>query len=267
MKKEYLSKEECREIQINLLKIIDQICAENELKYCLCGGTLLGAIRHKGFIPWDDDIDIMLLRDDYDKLISILKKQTVYKWISVLDSENDGYFYPFAKAVDNTTIAKQDDNTTVHGLWVDIFPYDNLPDDDKVREKFILSNYKKRSIILSMTTDFNAKENIKHKYIKKFLKLYSFLINKRKYIKKYNKFGQKYNTTDTKYVGCMFSPYKLRECFEKKWFREVTKYNFENEEFYGPVKADLYLKQLYGDYMKLPSMKERRNHKIVAWKK
>ena len=78
MKKEYLTKEECREVELNILNTIAKICDENNLKYFMCGGTMLGAIRHKGFIPWDDDIDIMLLRNDYERLISILKKQKEY---------------------------------------------------------------------------------------------------------------------------------------------------------------------------------------------
>lgn len=266
MKKNFLSKEECRKIQLDILKAIDIICNENNLKYCMCGGTMLGAIRHSGFIPWDDDIDIMLLRKDYNILIDILKKQSKYKWLEVLDYNTNGYFYPFAKAVDNTTIAKQDDNTTEHGIWVDIFPYDNLPNDEKKRNKFILSNYRKRSIILSMTTDFDAKEKIKHKYIKILLKFYSSFIDKRKFILKYNEFGQKYNNQDTKYVGCMFSPYKLKECFDREWFNDVKKYKFENDEFYGPLKADEFLRQLYGNYMELPPIEKRRNHKIIAYK-
>ena len=267
MKKKYLTSEECREIQLNIVNVIDRICEDNNLKYCICGGTMLGAIRHKGFIPWDDDIDIMLLRKDYDKLITILKSQTDYKWMDILDYQSKGYYYPFAKAVDNTTVAKQDDNITEHGLWVDIFPYDNLPNNDKERKKFILKNYKKRSVILSMITDFDAKEKIKHRYIKTILKIYSNFINKNKFIEKYNAFGQKYNNQESEYVGCMFSPYKLKECFKKSWFKNIKKYKFENTELFGPIKADEFLKQLYGNYIELPPIDKRKGHKIIVWKK
>ena len=122
MKAEYLTKEECRNIELNILSAIAKICDDNNLKYFMCGGTMLGAIRHKGFIPWDDDIDIMLLRNDYERLVTILKKQKEYPWLQLLDSTVDGYYYTFAKAIDNTTCAKMEDNVTDHGLWVDIFP-------------------------------------------------------------------------------------------------------------------------------------------------
>ena len=267
MKKNYLSKDECRKIQINILKIIDKICADYGINYCICGGTLLGAIRHKGYIPWDDDIDIMLLREDYNKLIDILKNQNEYDWLDVLDLDIKGYYYPFAKAVDNTTIAKQDDNTANYGVWVDIFPYDDLPSERKTRERFIMKNYRKRSIVLSRTTDFNAKDNINFRLIKRLLYFYSKVLNMEHFVKKYNKFGQKYNNSNSEYVGCMFSPYKLRECFNKEWFKNVRKYKFENEEFCGPLKYNEYLTQLYGDYMELPPVEKRRDHKVIAWKK
>ena len=263
----YLSKEECRTIEIKILDAISDLCKKNNLKYYMCGGTLLGAVRHKGFIPWDDDIDIMLLRPDYEKLINILKNQKEYSWLSVLDNKTKDYYYTFAKAVDNTTIAKQDDNKTEHGLWVDIFPYDNLPNNENKRKRFIMKGYFYRSIIMSFTTDFTSKD-IKKKGIKHILKFYSLFINKEKFVKKYIKFSKKYsNVKDSNYVGCLFSPYKLKECFEKKWFDNQIEYIFENKKYSGPKEYDKYLSQLYGDYMKLPPLEKRRDHKMNAWKK
>lgn len=260
-----LSKQECRECELNILKTIHAICEENKLKYYICGGTLLGAVRHNGFIPWDDDIDIMLFRDDYEKLIKILKNQNKYDWLNVLDSENDGYYYTFAKAVDNRTVAKMEDNLTEHGLWVDIFPYDNLPDNAKKRKKYILKGYFYRSIIMSMTTDFDSNSKIKNRFIKRILKFYSNFLNREKFAKKYEKFSMKYKNINTKFVGCLFSPYKLRECFNREWFEKRKLFSFENEKFYGPADYDKFLSQLYGNYMELPPVEKQRDHKINAW--
>ena len=267
MKEEYLTKEGCREVELNILSTIAKICDENNLKYFMCGGTMLGAIRHKGFIPWDDDIDIMLLRNDYERLISILKKQKEYPWLQLLDSTVDGYYYTFAKAIDNTTCAKMEDNVTDHGLWVDIFPYDNYPDNDKKRKRFILKGYFYRSVVMSMTTDFSA-SIIKNRKIKKILYLYSKLINKKKFIAKYERFCKKYSkNVNSKYVGCLFSPYKFKECFEREWFNEQKEYDFEKYKFKGPLNYDSFLTKLYGNYMELPPEDKRRDHKIIAWKK
>ncbi len=262
-----LSKNECRKLELEMLNIISEICEKNNLKYYMCGGTLLGAIRHKGFIPWDDDIDIMLFRSDYNKLIKILKNQTRYSWLSVLTSDVDGYYYTFAKAVDNRTVAKMDDNITEHGLWVDIFPFDNLPNSEIKRKIFIMRCYFYRSIVMAMTTDFDAKDSIKHKKTKKILNFFSKFINKKHFIKKYERVSQKYNNINSNYVASLFSPYKLKECFEKCWFDDRRKYNFEEFQFFGPKDYDKYLSQLYGNYMKLPPKEERRDHKIIAFKK
>lgn len=263
----YLSKEECREIELNILRTIDSICQDNKIKYFMCGGTMLGAIRHKGFIPWDDDIDIALLRPDYEKLITILKTQTKYEWLKLLDVDTSGYYYTFAKAVDTTTTAKMEDNTTEHGLWVDIFPYDNLPNDSKLRKKYLTRGYYYRSIIQSITFDSTAKDvKFLKRIIKMILKLYASFINPSEFTRKYISFSKKYNSEDTQYVGCLFTPYRLKECFDREWFRSPQKYVFEEEEFFGPNDAHSYLTQLYGSYMELPPIEKRRDHKIIAWK-
>ena len=127
-----LSNEEIREIQINLLETIKDICERYNIKYSLAYGTLLGAVRHKGFIPWDDDIDIFLQRPDYERLIDIISNQSEYYWLNVLDvRQKEDYYYPFAKAVDSRTLAKMADNTTPHGIWIDLFPIDHIPDKSR----------------------------------------------------------------------------------------------------------------------------------------
>lgn len=262
----YLDNEECRSIELKILKAIDQLCQENKIKYFMCGGTMLGAIRHKGFIPWDDDIDIALLRPEYENLMRVLKEQNRFPWLKLLDADTPGYFYTFAKAVDKTTTAKMEDNTTEHGLWVDIFPYDNLPDDPGERNRFLLKGYFYRSLIQSMTFDSTAvKVDFKKRIIKMGLKLYSKTINPKKFTNRYIEFSKKYNNENTIYVGCLFTPYKLKECFDRKWFEQPKLYEFEKEYFYGPNDYGSFLKQLYGDYMRLPPIEKRRDHRIIAW--
>ena len=153
-----LSRDECKQIQINILNEIATICEINGLQYYLAYGTLLGAIRHEGFIPWDDDIDIYLARNDYDRLAMILKNPQTAKpvWLEYYDGDKEGYYYPFAKAVDNTTIAKMEDNKTQHGIWIDIFPMDNIPNSNKKQEKFVKKGKFLRDLSIAMTTDFSA---------------------------------------------------------------------------------------------------------------
>ena len=110
--------DELRKIQMNILDELKRICNENGLTYYLGSGSLLGAVRHKGYIPWDDDIDIWMVREDYDKLMNLLKDRDIEKadWFSLLDESTEGYYYPFAKAVDNRTELKMERHTDHHGI-------------------------------------------------------------------------------------------------------------------------------------------------------
>ena len=265
MKQKILNKEECKEIQLNILKIISKICKKNNLNYFLCGGTLLGAVRHKGFIPWDDDIDICLPRKDYESLLCILKEQKDFKWLSIIDSSTPNYYYTFAKAVDNTTVAKMEDNSTNHGIWVDIFPYDNLPQNEKKRNRFLRKCYFFRGLIMSVTTDFSAKK-IKRKYLKRIMKIITLIIGKNRVLKSYNKTVIKYNDQETEYFGNTFTPYCLNECFKKTWYYSSIELKFEDGSYNCPLNYDEVLKKMYGNYMQLPPINKRREHRIKAWR-
>jgi len=155
-----IEQNEFREIQMCILDEIQRICKENNLKYSLAYGTLLGAVRHKGYIPWDDDIDICLLREDYEKLIAVLKDKNApghKEWLTLVDDTCDGYFYPFAKAYDNRTAVKMERHKGEMGIWVDIFPLDGLPKSRFWEKAFVLYCSFLRVITLAITTDFKSK--------------------------------------------------------------------------------------------------------------
>ena len=265
--KKLLTKEECKEIQFKILQQVASICDENNLVYCMCGGTMLGAVRHKGFIPWDDDIDICLPRQDYEKLISLLKKQKQCEWLEVIDDSQKGYYYTFAKAVNNTTITKLKDSVIQYGIWIDLFPIDSLPQNKIKRNILIYKCFLLRAIILAMTTDFNTTENNKKKVVKKILNQFAKIIGKEKifsYYKSILKKTERYE--NSKYVACLFPRYGKREIFKREILFTRTEYVFENKKFYGPKDYHTYLSGLYGEYMKLPPENERYEHGIIAWK-
>lgn len=176
--KDIISREESKSIMLSIMDAIDEICKENGITYFITAGTLLGAVRHKGFIPWDDDIDIVLFRDDYDKLLSILKSQNKFSWLGIVGPDKKKYYYPFAKAVDNRTIAKQEDNTSEYGIWVDIFPLNAFPDSLKEQKIFMRNCQNLRAMILSMTTDFAHVQFNKKFLIKSVLKFLSLIVGK-----------------------------------------------------------------------------------------
>lgn len=266
MEKEFITKEKSKEIMLELLNAIDIICEKNSIRYYLCGGTLLGAIRHKGFIPWDDDIDILLFRYDYEKLKAILKKQTLFPHFSVLDNNIEGYVYPFMKFVDNRTVARQKDLKVKHGIWVDIFPYDSVPDSPFKRYCFLKLCQINRAIILSTVTDFSGIDKLS---IKGFARMILFLVGKIIGIKNMARITErhmvKYNNTQCGCVCCNFSPYVMREYIPYEVIHEYTRVIFEGRKYYSFKNWDTYLSKLYGNYMQIPPKDKQKTHSIKAW--
>ena len=135
---EKLNRSEQKKILLNILKYIDNICRSNNIHYSAIGGTAIGTIRNGGMIPWDDDIDIILLHDDYVKLLECLKKLNNSEYEVKYPGCSKDYYYPFVKVIDKKTKLieeniKQIDN---YGIFIDIFEYNKAPDDEKKHEKY-----------------------------------------------------------------------------------------------------------------------------------
>lgn len=168
MKEHYLSPKEIQDIEFDILKAFDRLCKKYNLYYSLTYGTMIGAIRHGGFIPWDDDVDVMMPRNDYDKLIDIVRHdEEIRKNYVLLHDGQKGYYYPFYKLCDVRTVAKADDNITRHGLWIDIFPVDSVYEDEQRTKKLHKQFRLMKNTVLSYTTDFRAKHK-NWKFIPKF---------------------------------------------------------------------------------------------------
>lgn len=262
--KKIISREESKSIMLSIMDAIDEICKENGLTYFITAGTLLGAVRHKGFIPWDDDIDIVLFREDYDKLLSILKSQDKYSWLGLVDPDNSNYFYPFAKAVDNRTIAKQEDNTSEYGIWVDVFPLNAFPNLQKEQKSFMRNCQKFRAMIISMTTDFVHAQFSKKFFIKSAIKILSLFVGKQAIKKWAIDYMEKYNGKGTDFVGSTFTPYK-NEIIKKEKMLPTVELDFEGRKYSAPNCWHEYLTNIYHDYMQLPPVEKRRTHKVTAW--
>lgn len=267
MDHQYISRDECRSIQLQLLDTIDRICKENSLQYYLAYGTLLGAVRHKGYIPWDDDIDVMMPRSDYETFCKLVKASLVElnDWMMLLDDESQGYFYPITKLVHKGTIAKAEDSLVEHGIWVDIFPVDNIPDNLNKRKRFIKNNQLLRAFIISMTTDFSCDTLGKKGLIKKILNRIARIIGRERVYSFYKSYMQKYSNESCEDVASLYGAYGAREAISKADLFIPADYEFEGKKYIGPKNADLYLSKLYGNYMELPPVEKRTDHKLKAW--
>ena len=249
---------------LDMLKWFHAFCAENQIAYYVLGGTLLGAVRHKGFIPWDDDIDIGLPREDYERLKQCtdgLPQDSRYI-LEVPSSEKD-FDYLYCKLYDtHTTLAEHVRARTKRGLYLDIFPLDGI--GNTYEES--LKNYKG---ILTAINFYNTRVCA----LRKGRKLYKNLAilvsrcipgifyNKKKRAAKIDRMCASRPYNESVYVGNLLGNWGKREIVERAWMGVPTLYPFEDMQVYGPCDADKYLTAIYGDYMQLPPEEKRvSNH-------
>ncbi len=255
---------EVKKIEIGILNYLDSICKKYGITYFLCAGTLLGAVRHKGFIPWDDDIDVMLFRDDYTKLINILAKQkTRYKIFA--DTLDDNYFYLFAKLVDSTTELYEKNVPQIkgYGVFLDIFPIDFLPDNKKKRRRL-----QKKILVYRRTIDYSVAplNSLKNKgFIKFFFAVIVKIFGWKFFIKKTENMLEKLNFDNSHFVDCIVAANNPYKDIKREWFDESVNLEFEGKLYPAPKGYKNYLIALYGDYMQLPPIeKQVTHHKFIA---
>lgn len=247
---------EMQKIEIAILDYIVEMCKENGLRYFLAGGTLLGAVRHKGFIPWDNDIDISMPRPDYNRLIELLKNDSNYSLLNVNNESN--YYYPFVKVVNPKTLVIEHYRVTKIkelGLFVDIFPIDGFGDDKEqacANQKNVQETGENIAYSKSSVRGYPWKIRI-NRMAWRFVFL--FLDRTKAFnamIKKYTK-----DFDSSKFIASTFGLRGSREVIEQSCFASSVDVEFEGKMYAAPIGYDKYLRQMYGDYMKLPPEKDR----------
>ena len=255
-------------VELEILTELDRICKKYSLKYQLFSGTLLGAVRHKGFIPWDDDIDVCLLREDYNRLLSVCKSELSPKYFLQNYDTDKNCVLQFSKLRKNDTIfrSKSYKYSDVHqGIFIDIFPSDNIVTDSilgKLHPKLM-------NIMFVITTSmdksrcYNAKNSFR-KFIR-ILIYYIFSIFNKSFIDKLaTKVACMFNSRDTKYIAHLtngVSRGRIEKFIrEKHTFYDTIDWEFEGYKFPIPRNYHEVLTRHYGDYMKLPPENQRYPH-------
>lgn len=253
--KRKISIEESRQIQLDIMDKIDDFCKKNNIRYTLAYGTLLGAVRHHGFIPWDDDIDLQLPRPDYDRFVASF--EGVYPNLKIQIPETDEtYNRFFGKVYDDRTVIMESLIKT--GVYIDIFPVDGVPSkDDMPAYAAELENL--RNVLGKVTKFYKFQKPKIYLYIKYLLKKILYP-SRKNVLNLVDEFVHKYPFETTMQVGSPSSPYILKECMNPEIFKSYKKYVFEGREYMGISNYDEYLAHYYKNYMQLPPEEKRVSH-------
>lgn len=254
-------------VELEIMKIFVEICARHNLRYAMIGGTMLGAVRHKGFIPWDDDIDVGMPREDYEKFLEIVRGELPEHYDFLNYKQNDDYLRYFSRVVDtrvevtNASYA----NKRVEHAWIDIFPLDGMPRTKLGR--YIHFWHMTAWKFLYHASCFDELVNLNRAgrpfYQRVLIKVMQATrnltakLNTKKLLLRIEKLLMKYSCNDCEYGISLFGAYMLKEIMPKRIFGEGALYDFEDSKFVGPEKYDEFLTLLYGDYMTPPKNKNK----------
>lgn len=260
-----LDLEQIKKVEFELLKKFRDVCKENGFNYSLMGGTLLGAVRHGGFIPWDDDIDLIMPRPDYEKFVKYCKTHdTDFKLMSV--QTNDGYAYLFVKVMDTDTELVEtvgNRNKVELGVFIDIFIYDGMGNTVEEAKK----NFRKSSFLRELLVAYNWTRFFRSKTkawyyepIRFAFFLLSRVVSHKKLIKAIEKKYKDFDFYSCEYVGNLCSDKRELSIIKRSEIDTYTILKFEGEEFSVFSGYETYLKNMFGDYMQLPPEDKRVTH-------
>ena len=260
------------DVDLEIVKAVVKICNENGLTYYMSGGTLLGAVRHKGFIPWDDDIDLAMPRDDYEKFLLIAPDKLPSNLQIVNYRTDPKYQYYITRVRDLNTKVEEiriGNDYKYTNASIDIFPLDGTPNNELIRKIYffrIMSHRALMSLCYKDSIDRSRKRS-------KVEKLFLAFMEKMPIEKIFNPYKEKciidklmrrHKISNSNNIGCLMGAYRTNQIVPKKYFGKGKMYQFESIMLNGPELYDEYLTQMYGNYMEMPPKENQKIHfKIV----
>jgi len=269
----YEGMEGVKKVQLEILLELDRICKQNNIRYQLCDGTLLGAVRHKGFIPWDDDIDVRMLRKDYNKFILACKEDLNKKYF--LQNFNTDKNFPgnISSIRKNGTLQQMKlySGLDMHqGIWIDIFPMDNILPDKYIGklQRRVLYKFKMIKKIRNKNYAYNSRNNVL-KCIKIIIHNVVRPISIQRLNKMQNYLVCMFEDMDTVYSTCLANGATNTESYYTNMVRNDEFYDIIEMEFEGhmlpvPRNYDQVLTNIFGDYMTLPPIEQQKPHHGVV---
>lgn len=266
--------DELKQVELNLLKNVNAICREHGWKYSLCGGTLLGAIRHKGFIPWDDDIDIAMPRKDYEAFLKYGMEHGEEQSVRIVSPKTSScYAYLAAKVCDTNTIMEEENferDGLEMGVYVDIFPIDGLGTKSEAKKHFNATRFERELLVArNWKRFFRSKTHAWYIEPVRFaFWIMSRFVSTSKLVNKVETYYAQFPIEKSEYAAVVCGSYREKEILPTEVLNTFTEVEFEGKQFMAFEKYDEYLRSIYGDYMKLPPKDKQVTHHMFKayWK-
>lgn len=270
MQNKKIDEQALKSIEVEVLKGFHRFCEEHKLRYMLAYGTLLGAVRHKGFIPWDDDIDVMMPRPDYERFLELAMQGFGGHWKAICHKNEKRYPYPFAKVIDTRTVLHESliDSTLPLGVYIDIFPLDGTPSEQEAFQKFC-QRVKKNWLLVQMASMKIQKGKSFLRTMVKYLTVpICHAVGPRYFINRTEGYLGQYPYAQNEFVAVAALDDVKQTRSPKGLFEDLFLLPFEDGMFYAPRAYDAMLTQTYGDYMQLPPEEQRVTHHVFEayWK-
>ena len=259
---------EIQQMELGIMEYIHEICQKIGVKYFLAYGSLIGAVRHKGFIPWDDDMDICMLREDYEKLQDYLIANPDERYEVMSYKNNLNYVYPFMKVQDNHTYLLEEDVRidSNMGIYVDIFPVDGYENDANFKNK-MTKLIKKRQLSCYTFKGITNTKSVLNSLIRYISVIIFYFTNTNKYVAQIEELAKSRKVSDYEEVDYLIYKDMNKPVWRREWLEQVTTGTFEGKKFTIPKKYHEILTSDYGDYMQLPPVEQRvSHHDFKLWK-
>lgn len=265
------SPQEVHELLTQMLEVFASYCEKHDLRYYLVGGTLLGAVRHQGFIPWDDDIDVGMPRADYEQFLELVRSEPLGAEFDVVSDAFGNFAFPYAEILRTDTLLKREsgkyieETMQVQHLFIDIFPQDGWPDQEKEQQKLLNKMNRNRFLIRESRARLGKGNGLLRTILKTPMVLFAKMLGNKRISRHITRVAKKIPYDQAVYVGSVTNGiYGMGEICRRDELVKFGLLPFEGRMYPVPGCWDSYLKGIYGDYMTIPQEADRIDHKMTV---